>query len=229
MKYTFIVLSFIFILPIALQSNLIAQSDVTQSVKRAGQDRYQDLYYSQRLEIVITALKELKSGTLIIRLMSYDSKINHLRKLNRTKEADELQEKMDLINKNLMFEFEKAYDFSKVLYAYGKDLNLFLEDETIPCFVDENLALDKNIKLDDGPIYILAAQGKDNFYLYDKNMNRIPEPVPHAVYYKQKFDLSLDRILETVIGNPGVDPSVSYFNRKLHKILRNRDRRSRRY
>lgn len=203
-------------------TEIIAQSDVTQSASRAGEIRYQDLPYGKRKKFALKTCKLLNEGTLIVRLMSFDSKINHLKKVGQTEEAEKIKNQVDGWNKFLISEFTKYYDFSDIAFAYGKELNNYFADSTVVVFRDENLALDSTVKIKEGPVYILAAQGNDKYYLYDQYMNRIPEPAPHAINYfaDQKSDGSLDRMFEIIGGYPAFDTGVYYFNYKLSRILR---------
>ncbi len=226
MKFCLATLIFFLSIFFANNAQTFAQSDVTQSSTRAGGERYQDLSFPKRKRLVDTISQELKNGTLVVRLFSFESKINHLRKIGKTDEANQEQEKVSAWNKFLIAQFKKYYDFSDVVFTYGKDYKNFFNNPEKAIFVDEELNIDPSIVLNDGEIFVLAAQGTDTFYLYDKNMNRIPEPAPHGIEYFKKgnynsgiFDSS-DRFFEFVAGSPSNDTDVYYFNYKLHKIDR---------
>lgn len=214
--------SFSILLFLIISVGTFAQSDITQSATRAGQERYQDIPYFKRQKLVNKQVTELKEGSLIVRLMVHDTKIKYLREKGRDKEANELDSLINTHNQTLIEEFQKDYDFSEVYFAYGKDIKRFINKEDRNIFVNSELQIDPKINLKEGPVFILAAQGTDNYYLYDENMQRIPEPAPHAINFfdESNTNLSVDRFIEILAGSSAYILDVYYFNDKLFKIYR---------
>ncbi len=200
---------------------LVGQSDVTQSSSNGSEERYQDLPYFARKNIAVENLNMLKEGTLIVRLVSFQEKINLLEKAGKMEQAEELKFESDGINKWFVNEFNNNYNFSDVVFCYGLDLKEYLEGNKKNVFLNDQLEIDQNISVKPGPIYIFASQATDSYYLYDKQYRRIPEPAPHAVnqeWINNRKHRSLDRVLELFRGVKKLDNSVQYFNEKLHKI-----------
>lgn len=229
MKFSFsILLIFLF-----FSSGIYSQSDVTQSATRAGQERYQDIPYFQRARIVNEKIAELKEGSLVVRLMAYESKIQYLQEHGRNEDAEKLASLIKSFNISIINEFKQDYDFSDVYFAYGKPLKQYMDKEENNVFLNEQLQADPNITMKDGPMFILAAQGTDKFYMYDEDWQRVPEPAPHAINFfdNKKGGASIDRFLEILAGNSAYIADVYYFNDKLFKIYRKasqkRDRRRR--
>lgn len=206
---------------------IIAQSDVTQTTTRAGEERFQAKNFWERKTYAVENIKSLREGTLIVRLITYNEKIKILNEKGYTKKAQTLQEQANIINSWFVNEFYKNYDFSDVVFCYGLDLKEFLNGEKQDIFLDQNLELDQNIKVKDGPIYLLAAQASDRYYLYNKQFERIPEPAPHAINYeigkvKTGYPGSLDRFFELFSGIRLRNTSVTYFNEKLYSLYKAR-------
>jgi len=166
--------------PLLDYNTLTAQSDVTQDVKRGGETRYQAKPYFARRKMAVKAAKELKKGTLIVRLVSFNEKIEHLQKTGKKEKAQKEKLVIQEIHKSFVTQFSEDYHFSEVVFCYGKDLDQFLDGKNKDIFLNQNLEIDTSIKLKEGPFYFLASQANDSYYLYDKNFQRIPEPAPHA-------------------------------------------------
>lgn len=212
-----------------LCSGAYSQSDLTQSATRAGEGRYQDLPFLKRQKIVNAKVTELKEGSLIVRLITFDSKIEYLKKKGKNKDAEKLTAAVKEFNIAIINEFKKEYDFSNVYFTYGRLLKKYIDNEETNIFFNDQLELDPNITLM-GSKFILAAQASDRFYLYDFEWNRVPEPAPHAIFieFDETKDISLDRLFEIIGGSSAYFADVYYFNDKLHKIHRRAMERNRR-
>ena len=221
MKHLLALLIVVTSFPFLNSQILVGQSDVTQSASRSGEARYQDEPYFKRKEIAVRSIQELKEGTLIVRFVSFNEKIEYLKKIGKTEKAAKEKLKYDEVNKWFINEFNTYYNFSNVVFCYGTELEDFLDGKTKNIFLNEQLEVDPNIVVKDGPIFILASQANDSYYLFDKNFNRIPEPAPHAVNHESKSysQISIDRLFEIFRGVNSLSDSVSYFNNKLNRLL----------
>jgi len=196
---------------------LLGQNDVTQGANRGNEGRFQSQSYLGRRKIAVNAIKELQKGTLIVRLVSFHEKIEHLQKIGKTEKAE--IERLTIKENHLAFynKFKEQYDFSDVVFCYGNDLDKYLDGKDNTIFLNKDLEVDESIKIKEGPVYILASQAKDSYYLFDKNFNRIPEPAPHAIQFESvpPKKISLDRFMELFKAPESLYDSVLYFNSKL--------------
>lgn len=216
MKYSF----WTMLLLIFLTVGVNAQSDVTQWNSKSEEDSSQRLPYFKRLKIVEKDLQALKEGTLIVRLKSSNNKVNYLREKGRDLEADEIMASINSYNMAFMNQMKGSYDFSDIQFAYGKEIQDFLNQKNDNIFLNSELEIDSNIELKEGPIYILGAQGDNDYYLFDSEMRRIPEPAPHGINLDGglKTLLSGDRTNEIIAGSKAYLLDVEYFNAKLNKL-----------
>ncbi len=216
MKYSFWTMLLLLIATFSMN----AQSDMTQWKAKSGEDSSERLPYFKRLKIVEKDLQALRGGTLIVRLRSSDKKINYLRDKGRKEEADQILASNNSFNTAFLNQMKLHYNFSDIQFAYGKGIQDFLNQKNDNIFLNQALEIDSNIKLKEGPIYILAAQDDNDYYLFDSDMRRIPEPAPHGINLDGglKTLLSGDRSNEIIAGNKAYLLDVEYFNAKLNKL-----------
>lgn len=124
----------------------------------------------------IECITMLQQGTLIVRLTSYTQKIQHLEKQQGKENAADERDRIETANKNIIKEFKEDYQFSDVVFTYGKELDQFLKNKIDDVFLNEDLEFDSSIKIKDGPVYILATRSTSTFKLCDINFVPLKEP-----------------------------------------------------
>lgn len=153
-------LNFLFL--VFIFNNSIAQSSTNKSTADSTEG--------------VEAILMLKEGTLIVRLYSFKEKIEHLEATKGKEIADLEKERIEYANKAIIQEFTEDYNFSKVVYTYGTELDQFLRNEKVDVFLNNDLEFDTNIQIHGGPIFILASRSSTNFRLYDINFSPIENP-----------------------------------------------------
>lgn len=106
------------------------------------------------------AIKDLKDGTLIVRLLSERNAISFLREKGLNKKADERQAEIDEINKIIIESIRKWYDFSEVRFVYGSDINDEFLEAPANIFLTDDLEIDTSITLNTSEFFVLSFSGK---------------------------------------------------------------------
>lgn len=135
-------------------------------------------YYSeskmQRKAKFRKTVKELKEGTLILKLRSNREKIAYLKSIGEDEWAQREKDKWDMINKALIDGFS-SYEYSdfKVTYGYLLKENGLTDD----IFLNENLEIDPSQSLKNGEILYTQMRGttyKLRFYYNDHSLVQSP-------------------------------------------------------
>jgi len=213
-----VIIGFLFFLSFsfALPHTVCAQDNLQGTVKMNTQN---DKGYLSRSPLARYRVNTLREGTLIVRLVSYQAKIDVLKKQKRFDEAEELFSDNKKHHQILQQEFANNYEYSDVVYCYGKDLESYLDGTNQNIFLNENLEVDPKISVKEGPILILGSQAGGEYFLYDNKFNPIPRPAPSLVNFDEKHykhHFIKWKFLNKL--NAKTAKSIKAFNNKLFKI-----------
>lgn len=196
----------------------------------------QDLPAKDRKVIAVQAIKELKDGTMILRLKSKNNKITKLNELlaaptlndvNRLKITEELEETIaerDNYNQTLIDAFDKYYSFSKLYLMYDTASISLKNGVRSGIFLDKSLNPDPTIEIPEGPFYLVRTGTTDSssttgvaaIVIMDRHLKDMLRPFP---YYVRTNDLG--RIFTRIFNhNKLVKRDASKVVQKLEKNLR---------
>lgn len=141
-------------------------------------------------------IRQLKDGALLVRLISDRKKIEALEQQSKAypndkKIAGKLEKaKVDRneFNLNWIAELKANYYFSKLYFFYDYDSKLVNSNVRSGYFLNDNLDVDKEIKVEEPYIYILSEgtageSGIAAFMMYDQNLKILEKPFPY--YFKK--------------------------------------------
>jgi hypothetical protein len=106
------------------------------------------VFYRKQMNIVTKKqVNDLKNGALLVRLKTKKSTIDVLRKNGRIKEADEIEAKQAIFNKNIICAFKYKFDFCPT-YFFFSDYSNFVKDKQFDKvkFLSGDLQVDTAIK-----------------------------------------------------------------------------------
>ncbi len=170
----------------------------------------------------VEAVLELKEGTLIVRLYSFKEKIAHLESTEGKARADFEQERIDYANQTIMQEFSQDYDFSNVVFTYGKELDQYLQNTKEDIFLNKDLEFDSEIQIKDGSIFILASRSTSNFKLCDTKHTPIENPSIEYIshHLDSKFQGGLDAMTQGFREIATSKKSALKMNKRLYSIAK---------
>jgi len=219
MKY---LLSISFLLTLSLfiiPCNVTAQGDFIQSESRSGEGAFDYEPYFARRSDASTNIKDLKNGTLIVRLISFNEKVEILKKQGRVDKANEVIQENEKNIKSFMQEFQDDYNFSDIVFCYGVDLENHLDGKAKNIFLNKDLKIDPSITIKDGPIFILGSQSNGSYFLYNTDFIRIARPAPYVMNFEEKaFKFDAFRLFSLFSKNPVKRYTVKDFNTRLTRI-----------
>jgi hypothetical protein len=93
-------------------------------------------------------IRQLKSGTLLVRLKSSENKINALINTGEPKKATKVKEQQDLENKKIVSAFKKNFNFCNAAFFYDKNSEEILNRNFVNIFLNDSLKLDSSILID---------------------------------------------------------------------------------
>lgn len=160
----------------------------------------------------------LKEGTLIVRLSKYDEKIKWLQEHEGKERAVQEQARIDQANKGIIADFAKVYDYSKIVFTYGDLLDEYLHQDRKDVFLNENLLVDPNIKIKEGPVLILASKSTTNFRLHDMNFTQLTNPSVEFIshHMDEDYHKGIDAVAQEVREHITRHSTAEEFNKKLH-------------
>lgn len=139
-------------------------------------------------------VRNYNEGVLLVRLRSNANKINALKKYRGEAEARQEQFKQDAINKEIIQNFNQFYTFSKVYFFYSENSKYILNKEFDKVsFVDENLNVDKSIKL----------SSDEQFLIAEFSSNKHKAGVHRSGSYMKKDETGV-RMVDTYWGAPAI-------------------------
>lgn len=188
---------FCFILIIAVSSFLGPPS--------AGQETF--LSREERSQINRESIKSLKEGTLIVRLPSYQAKVDALKDIlsstgpnhpNRKRIEKQLEQTLadrKEFNRNMIQAFREAYDFSKVLFMLDTATASLKSGQVQGIFLDPGLGIDPGIRMEDPPFFILrfgstsdmTTDGVEAMVVMNSQFEDMDKPFP---YYQRLHDFA---------------------------------------
>jgi len=148
---------------------------------------------AQKKQLRDSLIQDFKGGTLIIRLKSYENKLNKIQEqLDRTDTSKNyrkrLTEKRDLIianrdrfNQDLVTAFSKYYNFSEVRFMYDQDIKRFQAGELNEVFLGTDLQPLVESNPITGSYYFLgegntqmSGNSREGLLVMDKNGDQLP-------------------------------------------------------
>lgn len=103
------------------------------------------------------SIDKLKKGVLIVRLKTNKKGIDAMLSMGLEKKAQKAQRQIDADNKAIINAFKDMYSFSDVYFFYSNNTQNVRDMKFENIFLDENLKVDKSIKLN--PLYTFYMIG----------------------------------------------------------------------
>lgn len=161
----------------------------------------QELSYSERKAIAHEAIKELKEGTLVLRLKSKQTKLVALNDLLAkeglsAKERNNIEKRIettiserDAYNKSLVDAFEDKFTFAEVYYMYDTASIALKSGVREGIFLNNNLQLDPSIIIPEGAFFVAktgttnstSTTGVEAVIIMDGQFNDLQRPFPYYV------------------------------------------------
>ncbi len=187
--------------------------------------------------IALEKLERLQEGVLIVRIPSYQNKLDTLAKraenLRASSEVqDRARRQWETIKEESKAEalilqsvFSNHFDFTKVLFMYDKDSDRLSKGERKGFFLGKNLTSSAAV-LDANPFFILDLGYTDPsnsartyaFIIKDQGFNPLSPPFPYA----QRINttgLIFDQISGKDTTQKYLKKAVIRLNRKLHRAM----------
>ncbi len=133
----------------------------------------------ERRENAKQKIKDLKEGTLLVRLKTSEPQINALIKKGKTEKAAKVKKEQEEENKKIMKAFKDEFNFTKAVFFYSNH-SLYVRKKMFNhIFLDSNLSINDSITIDSSkPIFIAdftqIEQDTTTFfdlYTYQKDEN----------------------------------------------------------
>ncbi len=153
--------------------------------------------HAQKHQLRDSLVEDFRSGTLIIRLKSYENKLNSIEELIHKSSTSpiyrkRLTEKRDLIitnrdrfNQDLVTTFNKNYTFTKVRFLFDRDVKRFQTGELDDVFLGPDLTPLSEVKPIVGSYYFLGegftqmpGNSREGLLVMDKNGEQLPSWFP---------------------------------------------------
>ena len=167
----------------------------------------------------------LKDGVLLVRLGTYQKKLDLLREAGKTEEAKVLETQLRYKNQALVRAFTSKFDFCPVLFFWSDQAREISTDNFYTVLMDESLqANTKPVPSD--KVYVAAVSylgmssefvrnKREGIIIMDRNFNYLPDPFPDQkmAYFKkwsESYELPADGQLTME------EKAVETFNQKLH-------------
>ena len=162
----------------------------------------------ERTKIAHESIKALYGGTLIVRLPSYQTKIDGMKDVlsssgpdspNRARIEKMLRETQDNrkeFNQNMMAAFHEAYSFSEVYFMLDTATTALKSGQLQGIFLNSSLDTDPNIHLDGPPPYFvlrfgstsdMSTDGVEAMIIMDGQFQDLDKPFP---YYQRLHDFA---------------------------------------
>jgi|AntAceMinimDraft_9_1070365.scaffolds.fasta_scaffold35540_2 hypothetical protein len=93
-------------------------------------------------------IKQLKNGTLLIRLKTFEKSIEALRKSGKKISAEKFKRQQKFKNIKLISAFKKHFNFSKFVFFYSNNSKDVLNKNYKNIFLNDSLIIDNSIKID---------------------------------------------------------------------------------
>jgi hypothetical protein len=126
------------------------------------------------------AIKTLKEGALVVKLIIPEKRIEMLLKQNNKEEAIRLEEATAALNQELITAFSNAYTYGPLYFVYSSDMHLLVEGDPGVLFDKQGefaTAYPKDwlyIELSESPELNI-----DGFVVRDRNNDALTKPFPY--------------------------------------------------
>jgi hypothetical protein len=136
------------------------------------------------------AILQLKQGTLIVKLIKQQKKIDMLLKQGKKEEAIAYEKEEKFENESLIQSFSRNYSFSKILFVYNTDMGKLAEGDPTVLFDKDGKSANK-IPAD----YLFVELGEslgrsiDGFVVRDRNNDQLAKPFPYFVSHWDFFHI----------------------------------------
>jgi hypothetical protein len=110
-------------------------------------------------EISKYQIRQLKEGTLLVRLKTSEDKIDALSDKDKYKKGDTIKNIQDAENKKIIIAFKKKFTFCYVAFFYANYSKNILERRFGNVFLNENLEIDNSIVIDTAKSIFTAEFG----------------------------------------------------------------------
>lgn len=159
--------------------------------------------HAQKQQLRDSLVQDFRSGTLIIRLKSYENKLNSIEELlqnsnTSTSYRKRLTEKRDLIianrdrfNQDLVTAFSKNYTFTKVRFMFDRDVKRFQSGALDGVFLGPDLTPLSEVKPIIGSYYFFGegftqvpGNSREGLLVMDKNGDQLPSWFPSYIRAK---------------------------------------------
>lgn len=153
--------------------------------------------HAQKHQLRDSLVQDFRSGTLIIRLKSYENKLNSIEALlqksnTSTSYRKRLTEKRDLIianrdrfNQDLVATFSKNYHFTEIRFLYDRDVKRFQAGALDGVFLGPDLKPLSEVKPIVGSYYFfgegftqMPGNSREGLLVMDKNGDQLPSWFP---------------------------------------------------
>ncbi|MCB0560657.1 MAG: hypothetical protein KDD09_16995 [Phaeodactylibacter sp.] len=162
----------------------------------------------ERTEIAQESIKALYGGTLIVRLPSFQTKIDGMKGVlsssgpdspNRARIEKMLKETLDNrqeFNQNMIAAFQEEYHFSEVYFMLDTATAALKSGQLQGIFLNSSLEIDPNIHLDGPPPYFvlrfgstsdMSTDGVEAMVIMDGQFQDLDKPFP---YYQRLHDFA---------------------------------------
>ena len=160
-----------------------------------------DLRRSERRAIAEQSIKQLKEGTLVLRLKSKRNKIREMKKViaapdikpalrkRLEKRLENTIKERDRYNQSLIDAFDEYYSFSNIYYIYDSSSVELKNGERSGIFLDKNREVDPTIEIPEGDVFVLrtgntdysSTTGIEALVVMNKELKDLQRPFPYYV------------------------------------------------
>ncbi len=147
--------------------------------------------FAQKKEIAKANIVALKNGALFVRLKTSQLQIDGLKKMGKTKEAEELREKQAETNRAIIIAFKGYFEFCPVYFFYSNYSNEVKEGNYKGFIFDGDMKANtsfasKNYLI--GEFDESANTKMDAFIIKDKNYVQLKKPFP---FYVKAYEMGV--------------------------------------
>ncbi|MCS6990839.1 MAG: hypothetical protein NZL95_03160 [Chitinophagales bacterium] len=133
--------------------------------------------FSQSLLDAPTAIRELKKGTLLVRLPSAQSRIQALQQVGRHEQAAEVLRQYAEKNQLIVAAFTKHFCFCPFLFFYSDATPLLLQGQRRGFFLNDSLEVDTSLTIHTD-FFLIVTIGRPVMYGTDKGRRSGAPPQP---------------------------------------------------
>lgn len=120
--------------------------------KKNKNENYNDIKH----KVSEQQIKQLRDGTLLVRLKTSQNKIDALKSRGYIEKANKIENKLNIENKKIISAFNENFSFCKTAFFYSSSSKNILNGNFDNIFLDNNLMIDSSIKIDKNKPYFIA-------------------------------------------------------------------------